>query len=144
MKKETLWKYFKITSIAGIPALCVLDLVICGKTYSLTNVIAVLLFADNLLLLLPTDKQSLPVSLCIGVFTLLTNLAASVFQLAAPDVAGIEFRLFLPIVAVLLTTQVDGALKTLGKYKNIRTLFKSAQVLSNIEDQALFQRTLQL
>ena len=144
MKKETLWKYFKITSIAGIPALCVLDLVICGKTYSLTNVIAVLLFADNLLLLLPTDRQSLPVSLCIGVFTLLTNLAASVFQLAAPDVAGIEFRLFLPIVTLLLTTQVDGALKTLGKYKNIRTLFKSAQVLSNIEDQALFQRTLQL
>lgn len=144
MKKETPRKWFRITSIAGTIALCVLDLIICGKTFSLAQVLAELLFADNLMLLMPAERQSLPVSLCTGAFTLVCSLAACIFQLAVPEVAGLQFRLFLPMAAMLLTTQVDGALKTMARYKNIRTLFKSARVLSNIEDQACFQRCLQL
>ena len=144
IKKEMIRKCFRIASLAGVLSLCVLDLIICGKTVSLVHVIAGLVFADNLMLLLPVERQSYPVSLFIGVFTLLCSLVSCFFQKAVPDMAGLEFRLFLPTAAALVTTQVDGALKTFGKYRNIRTLFKSAQVLSNIEDQACFQRILQL
>ena len=137
-------KCFRIASMAGMISLCVLDSVICGKSFSLMHVVAGLIFADTLMLLLPVDRQNYTVSLVIGIITFVCSLAASAFQKLAPDLAGLEFRMFLPVAAALLTTQVDGALKTVGKYRNIRTLFKSAQVMNNIEDQACFQRCLQL
>ena len=144
IKKEMLRKCFRITSIAGLIALCLTDLIICGKTVSLMHIVAVLIFADNLLLLMPVERQNLPVSLFLGAFTLVCNVASSALQRIAPDITGLGFRLFVPIVAAILTTQVDGVMKAMGKYRNIRGLFKSAQVLSNIEDQACFQRCLQL
>lgn len=144
MKNDFVRKCFRITSIVGMIALCVLDLIICGKDFCLMHVVAGLIFADNLMLLLPAEKQNPPVSLCLGAFTLVCSIVASAVQRSAPDLAGIGIRLFLPMAAALLSTQVDGVLKSLVKYKNIRTLFKSAQVLSNIEYQACFQRCLQL
>lgn len=144
IKNEMVRKCFRITSIAGFIALCVFDLIICGKAFSLIQVIAGLIFADTLLLLLPVERQNAPVSLCLGAFTLVCSIVACALQHIVPDVAGLEFRVFLPVAATVAVTQVDGALKSTGKYRNIRTLFKSAQVLSNIEDQACFQRCLQL
>ena len=93
---------------------------------------------------MPVERQNVPVSLFLGAFTLVCNVVSSALQCVVPDIAGLGFRLFVPIVAAILTTQVDGVMKAVGKYRNIRGLFKSAQVLSNIEDQACFQRCLQL
>ena len=144
LKNQQLRKCFRIASLMGTCSLCALDLIICGKDFSLINVIACLIYASNLMLLIPAEKQNAPVSLSIGAFTLVCSLIACAFQNHVQEVAGIQFRLFLPMAAAILTTQVDGALKTIVKYRNIRTLFKSAQVLHNIEDQACFQRSLQL
>lgn len=144
MKNDFVRKCFRIASLAGMVALCVIDLVICGNAFSPMHVVAGLIFADNLLLLLPVDRQNAPVSLCLGAFALACSIAASLLQCILPEFAGIGIRLFLPIAAALLTTQADGVLKSLAKYRNIRTLFKSAQVLTNIEYQACFQRCLQL
>ena len=137
-------KYYRIASIAGLLALCVLDLLICRDSFSLVHVIAGLVYAVTLCLIVPAERQGLRLSLCLGAFTVLCSFTAGALQKAVPDVAGLEFRLFLPAVAALAVTQVDGALKTLAKYRNIRTLFKNSQVLSGIEDQAYFQRGLQL
>ena len=144
MKQDLVKKCFRITSVAGFVAFCVVDLLICGKGFSLVHITAGLIFADNLLLLLPVERQKAQVSLCLGIFAFVCSIVACAFQRIVPDVAGLEFRIFIPIVAALLSTQVDGALKSIAKYRNIRTLFKSVQVLSNIEDQACFQRCLQL
>ena len=144
MKHDFVRKCFRITSIAGFLALCVLDLVICGKDFSLIHILAGLIFADTLLLISPVERQKAPVSLFLGAFSLVCSIVASALQRIVPDLAGLEFRLFVPIAAALIVTQVDGVLKSVGKYRNIRTLFKSVQVLSNIEDQACLQRCLQL
>lgn len=143
-KKDLLRKCFRIASLTGMISLCVIDLIVCGETFSLIHVVASLIFADNLMLLMPVERQSYKVSLIMGAFTLVCSLASSLFQKMVPEMAGLEFRLFIPVAASIMTTQVDGVLKTIGKYRNIRTLFKSAQVLSNIEDQACLQRCLQL
>lgn len=144
IKHEPVKKCFRITSLAGIIALYLIDLIICGKSFSLMHVIAGLIFADNLMLLIPAERQNAPVSLSLGALTLVCSVAASALQRIVPYVAGLEFRLMIPITAMLFTTQVDGVLKAIVKYRNIRTLFKSVQVLSNIGDQACFQRCLQL
>ena len=137
-------KWFRIVSFAGMIAASLLDLVICGKAFSLKHLAAGLIFADNILLLMPVEKQKTTVSLCLCAFTLVCCFMAVFFQHAVFDMAGLEFHLFLPVAAAVLTTQVDGVLKSLVKYRNIRTLFKSARVLSNIQDQARLQRMLQL
>ena len=144
IKKEMLRKCFRIASLAGMISLCVLDLIICRNAFSFMNIIAGLIFAVNLMLLLPVEKQNYQVSLFVGIFTFVCSLVSSFFQRLAPDLAGLEFRLFLPVATAILTTQVDGVLKSICKYRNIRTLFKSSQVMSNIEEQACFQRCLQL
>lgn len=135
-------KTFLYASCLGFLALCVVDLVICGHSYSLMNLVSSLVCACTLVLLLPIGRQRVSVIWYLAAFALLCSILASVFQLKVPGVAGVPFRLFLPVAAAVAVTQTDGVVQTLEQYRSIRSLFKSSRVQQNIEEHAKLQRCL--
>ena len=131
-----------IASCLGLIVMCVMDALICGRIVSKVNLAASLVLADTLLLLIPPCRQNPPYIWYLAGAAVLSSILSSAFQLAAPDIAGISFRFFLPMAAAVAVTQVEGILRTLDNYKTIRPLFKSSQVMRSIEDRAHLQRTL--
>lgn len=129
-------------SLAGFLALCVMDVLIVGREFSFVNLVACLLFADTLLLLIPPFRQSPAPAWYMAAAAFACSILSSALQTAVPDFTGIPFRFFLPMAAGVAVTQADGVIRTLDRYRTIRALFKSAQVLVNIEDHARMQRAL--
>lgn len=144
MKKTTdpFRKTMIIASCVGFTAMCVMDVLICGHRFSLMNLAACLLFADTLLLLTPSFRQSSVPTWYLAAAATVCSILASALQFIVQETAGIAFRFFLPMVAAIAFTQADGVIRTLGRYKTIRALFKTAQVMQDIEDRARMQRTL--
>lgn len=135
-------KAFIYASCIGFSALCVVDIVICGHSFSMMNLVSCLVYACTLLLLLPAGRQKTVLTWYLAALTLLCNIFASAFQLRSPAIAGIPFRIFVPVAAAVAVTQVDGVVRTLDQYRSIRSLFKSASVRQNIEERARLQRCL--
>lgn len=144
MKKITdpFRKTMIISSCLGFIVMCVMDALICGSIFSKVNLAASLVLADTLLLLIPPSRQNPPYVWYLSGVAVLSGILSSALQLAAPEVTGLSFRFFLPMVAAIAVTQTDGVLRTLDNYKTIRPLFKSSQVMRSIEDRAHLQRTL--
>lgn len=131
-----------IASCIFFIVMCVMDALICGRSFSKLNLAACILSADTLLLLIPSFRQNPAWLWYLSGVAVLSGILSSALQLAVPDVAGMAFRFFLPMTAAVAVTQADGILRTLDTYKTIRPLFKSSQVMRNIEDRARLQKTL--